>query len=84
MFGHRSDTLSRVIDSHDRDSMIYADGAGATVLEKVQSEKVGFLSHSTLTLPLKTRLIFFIFYGESYNKSIDNGYKYIKCKEENI
>ena len=33
-----ADALSRVIDSHDRDSMIYADGAGATVLEKSNLE----------------------------------------------
>ena len=29
-----SETLSRVTDPHDRDSMIYADGAGATIVEK--------------------------------------------------
>src|SRR5580658_398907 len=28
-----AETLSRVIDPHDRDSMIYSDGAGAVVLE---------------------------------------------------
>ena len=28
-----SETLSRVVDKFDRDSMIYADGAGATILE---------------------------------------------------
>ncbi len=27
------ETLSRVLDPHDRDSMIYADGAGATILD---------------------------------------------------
>lgn len=44
------DTLSRVSDPHDRDSMIYADGAGATILEAVASESpVGVLSHITRT-----------------------------------
>src|ERR1700679_3786881 len=28
-----AETLSRVIDPHDRDSMIYSDGAGAVILE---------------------------------------------------
>ena len=28
-----ADTLSRISDPHDRDSMIYADGAGATIVE---------------------------------------------------
>lgn len=29
-----ADTLSRISDPHDRDSLIYADGAGATILER--------------------------------------------------
>src|SRR5690606_581740 len=33
-----SETLSRVVDPHDRDSMIYSDGAGATVLETTKEE----------------------------------------------
>lgn len=33
-----AETLSRVCDPHDRDSMIYADGAGAVVMEAQQSE----------------------------------------------
>jgi 3-oxoacyl-[acyl-carrier-protein] synthase III len=43
-----AETLSRVSDPHDRDSMIYADGAGATVLESIESaDPVGILSHRT-------------------------------------
>ena len=45
-----TDTLSRLSDPHDRDSMIYADGAGATILEAVESdEPVGILSHAFRT-----------------------------------
>ncbi len=45
-----TDTLSRLSDPFDRDSMIYADGAGAVILEAVESEKpVGILSHSFRT-----------------------------------
>ncbi|MDZ7779125.1 MAG: ketoacyl-ACP synthase III [Gemmatimonadota bacterium] len=41
-----TETLSRVIDPHDRDSMLYADGAGAAVLEAVETEApVGVLGH---------------------------------------
>ena len=29
-----ADTLSRTIDESDRDSMIFADGAGATIVEE--------------------------------------------------
>lgn len=43
-----TETLSRVSDPHDRDSMIYSDGAGAAILESRQSSTpVGILSHST-------------------------------------
>lgn len=42
-----AETLSRVCDPHDRDSMIYADGAGAVVLEaRPVEEPVGILSHA--------------------------------------
>ncbi|WP_431210283.1 hypothetical protein ACQ86N_30185 [Puia sp. P3] len=41
-----AETLSRVLDPHDRDSMIFADGAGAIVLrsEKVDDPATGLLS----------------------------------------
>lgn len=43
-----ADTLSRVADPHDRDSMLYSDGAGAVVLEARSSiSPVGILAHST-------------------------------------
>ncbi|MBN2370782.1 MAG: ketoacyl-ACP synthase III [Vicinamibacteria bacterium] len=42
-----AETLSRVSDPHDRDSMIYSDGAGATVLEAIESDApVGILAHA--------------------------------------
>lgn len=42
-----AETLSRVCDPHDRDSMIYADGAGAVVLEARETvEPVGILAHA--------------------------------------
>lgn len=40
-----AETLSRVSDQHDRDSMIYSDGAGAALVEA--SDKDGILSHVT-------------------------------------
>jgi len=42
-----AEALSRISDPHDRDSMIYADGAGAAILEATDNSKqVGILSHS--------------------------------------
>lgn len=45
-----SETLSRVCDPYDRDSMIYADGAGAAIVESRKSSKpIGILAHKTRT-----------------------------------
>ena len=45
-----AETLSRICDPHDRDSMIYADGAGAVVIEACASEvPIGVLAHNTIT-----------------------------------
>jgi 3-oxoacyl-[acyl-carrier-protein] synthase-3 len=43
-----AEVLSRVSDPHDKDSMLYADGAGATLLEAKESETpIGILAHQT-------------------------------------
>ncbi|MCF8370340.1 MAG: ketoacyl-ACP synthase III [Bacteroidales bacterium] len=43
-----AEILSRVSDPHDRDSMLYADGAGAVILEARESSKpIGILAHKT-------------------------------------
>ena len=42
-----AETLSRVADPHDRDSLIYADGAGATILEtQAAALDEGVLAHA--------------------------------------
>lgn len=41
------ETLSRISDPHDRDSMIYSDGAGAVVFEARETgDEVGILAHA--------------------------------------
>lgn len=43
-----AEILSRVSDPHDIDSMLYADGAGAIVLEaKISDNPIGILAHKT-------------------------------------
>ncbi|MBL7137250.1 MAG: ketoacyl-ACP synthase III [Bacteroidales bacterium] len=43
-----AEVLSRVADPHDIDSMLYADGAGAAILEARESEDpIGILAHTT-------------------------------------
>ncbi|MBN2166436.1 MAG: ketoacyl-ACP synthase III [Marinilabiliaceae bacterium] len=45
-----ADTLSRNVDPNDRDSMLFADGAGAALFEpRVCSEPVGVLKHVART-----------------------------------
>jgi 3-oxoacyl-[acyl-carrier-protein] synthase-3 len=45
-----AEALSRISDPHDRDSMLYADGAGAVVMEaKISETPVGILAHKTRT-----------------------------------
>lgn len=42
-----ADTLSRISDPHDRDSLIYADGAGAVIVEAAETTSaVGILAHA--------------------------------------
>lgn len=61
-----AETLSRVSDPHDRDSMIYADGAGAAVLEAAEAEEpVGILSHATRSDTLEHARLLWM--GPSYD-----------------
>ena len=71
-----TETLSRVLDPHDRDSMIYADGAGACIVEAVESESEGVLSHATQTDTSDE--CYYLFFGKSYNEKADPDVKYIK------
>ena len=48
-----TETLSRVIDPHDRDSMIFSDGAGAAILEKSDIKSLGILAHKTQTFAVE-------------------------------
>ena len=72
-----ADALSRISDPHDRDSMIYADGAGATILEAKESdEPVGIISHNTRTdANGQTNNLYM---GKSYNEEHDESNLYLK------
>jgi 3-oxoacyl-[acyl-carrier-protein] synthase III len=66
-----AETLSRVCDPHDRDSMIYADGAGATILQaKETSAEIGILSHVTRTDTESQA--FYLTMDKSYNSNCDD------------
>jgi len=70
-----AETLSRVIDPFDRDSMIYSDGAGAVVIEATEDEG-GILTHETATYALDEA--HFIYFGETNNPEIKDNRRYIK------
>lgn len=80
-----AETLSRVCDPHDRDSMIYADGAGATILEAIESEnRTGILSHSVQTDTLNEAYL--LWSGASHNPEFQNRDRdfYIKMQGHKI
>ncbi len=61
-----ADTLSRISDPHDRDSLIYADGAGATIIEARDDGDGGILSHSVRTDAIDHSRMLFM--GHSFNR----------------
>lgn len=64
-----AETLSRISDPHDRDSLIYADGAGATILEAREADDaVGVLGHIARSDTLEHSSM--IFMGSSYNDEV--------------
>jgi len=77
-----ADALSRVIDKYDRDSMIFADGAGATILESTD-EDGGVLSHTSATYTSENEAEY-IYYGKSCNIKADQGQKYIKMQGRKV
>jgi 3-oxoacyl-[acyl-carrier-protein] synthase-3 len=76
-----AETLSRVVDDYDRDSMIYSDGAGATILEISDNEK-GILSHESASYTFSESE--YIFFGETYDPSSNSDTRYIKMNGRKI
>ena len=63
-----TETLSRVIDVYDRDSMIYSDGAGACIVENLEVDSIngsGILSSASATYSMDE--VYFLNLGESYD-----------------
>ena len=62
-----AETLSRVVDKHDRDSMIYSDGAGASILEGCDDNE-GLLSYESATFAYDEAN--YLYFGNSFNKDL--------------
>ena len=76
-----AETLSRVSDPHDIDGMIYADGAGATVLEAT-TEDAGILSHVTRSDTYNDAHLMGL--GKSYNPAHPGSQLFIKMRGHDI
>jgi len=72
-----AETLSRIIDPHDRDSMIFSDGAGAVIFEALQSEiPTGIIAHKTSTYAGNWASLLVM--GPSGNPMVTDGNTYLK------
>ncbi len=78
-----SETLSRVIDTHDRDSMIFSDGAGAAVLESVdRDDNSGVISCASVSYCSDE--LDYINFGCSYQPSSSTDLRFIKMKGRKV
>ncbi|MFY1045815.1 3-oxoacyl-ACP synthase III family protein [Chryseobacterium sp. GP-SGM7] len=78
-----AETLSRVVDVHDRDSMIYADGAGAVILEiNYDDDDSGIKAHLSASYTLNEKD--FLNFAKSYNTENSPDTKYIKMDGRKI
>jgi 3-oxoacyl-[acyl-carrier-protein] synthase-3 len=74
-----ADVLSRISDPHDRDSMIYADGAGATIVEAITSPDkmgMGILSHAARSDTLEQT--YMLRMGKSYDPDYQDNELFLK------
>lgn len=78
-----SDTLSRAIDPYDRSAMIFADGAGAVVLEAKEDDyKYGIINHATLSYTDEE--LSFLCNGKSINPDYVGSIKNINMKGRKV
>ncbi|WP_111685539.1 3-oxoacyl-ACP synthase III family protein [Winogradskyella tangerina] len=77
-----TETLSRVVDKHDRDSMIYSDGAGASIVEAIDNDESGILAHESASFTYDEA--YYLFFGNSNNKELCPDTRYIKMHGRKI
>jgi 3-oxoacyl-[acyl-carrier-protein] synthase-3 len=76
-----AETLSRVTDPHDVDSMIYADGAGAALVEATDQDG-GILSHVTRSDTINNAYLLRV--GKSYNPDYNGDDLFVKMNGHEI
>jgi 3-oxoacyl-[acyl-carrier-protein] synthase-3 len=70
-----AEALSRVVDHNDRDSMIFADGAGACIVSATEENR-GILAHSSATLANDEA--FYLYFGKGNCAAPGDDTRYIK------
>ena len=74
-----AETLSRVLDPCDRDSMLYSDGAGCVILEaRTGGDPVGILAHSSRSDALEHASLMWM--GGSYDPDCRAGELFLKMR----
>ncbi len=77
-----AETLSRVVDEYDRDSMIFSDGAGACIVEAQENTSSGILSYSVAAHCGEE--VDYLHLGKSYFPNSDPRIRYIKMKGRKV
>jgi 3-oxoacyl-[acyl-carrier-protein] synthase-3 len=77
-----AETLSRVVDIHDRDSMIFSDGAGACIVEHSDDSNTGILASSVQSHCDDET--YFLYLGKSYHPEGEEATRYIKMKGRKV
>jgi len=79
-----TETLSRVIDMYDRDSMIFSDGAGAVVLERKEGDEnsPGILAFTAQTHSVEE--VDYINMGVSFYPGSNPRIRYLKMKGRKV
>lgn len=77
-----AETLSRVVDAHDRDSMIFSDGAGACIVENSNDTNSGILAASVQSHCIDEA--YFLYLGKSNHPEANEDTKYIKMKGRKV
>lgn len=79
-----AETLSRVIDVYDRDSMIFSDGAGAAVMEFNDTTEAGSGILSTAVQTHSLEEVNYINMGPSFYPESDPHVRFIKMKGRKV
>jgi 3-oxoacyl-[acyl-carrier-protein] synthase-3 len=77
-----AETLSRVVDPHDRDSMIFSDGAGACIVEGDANTDSGILAASVQSHCNEEA--YYLYLGKSYHPEGEEETRYIKMKGRKV